>query len=213
MQKGLEDKHGAEELFPISHIDIFFLCAISGRSQRNACMPSKRKVDSETKIYTYLLSLTDEVWGACERRGMLQLATNDTTIFMHYAENLHSLRLGFKTFYKRNAVKNPKLARKSRKWQKLWFQIATNKSMQNARVRATIRLCCSEANEIHAYSKRCANNFWIVWKGWACAVHFRLELASTDLVINGDFSRASMHIMRSMLSGPQFTVPNQAVKS
>lgn len=210
VQKGLKGELGAQELFPISHIDIFFLCAMSGRSQPNGCILSKRKVDSETKIYTYLLSLNDEVWGACERiRRMLQLATDDITIFMHYTENLHSLRLGFKTFYKRNTVKT-KLARKSRKRQKLWFDVAANKSMQN-HVRLPF-VCVIEATKcMHLVND--VQIIWIVWKGWASVVHFRLKLASADLVINGDFSRVFMHIMRLLLSGPQWTIPNQAVKS
>ena len=69
----------AEELFPISHINIFLLCAMN-EPNANACMfpkEKKRKMAGETKIYTYLLSTNDddgdddddydddgEVWGA-----------------------------------------------------------------------------------------------------------------------------------------------------
>lgn len=62
----------------------------------------------KTKIYTYLLSPNDddddEVWGARlkykRKKNVAIRKQRHTTIFMYYAENLHSLRLGFKTFYK-----------------------------------------------------------------------------------------------------------------
>lgn len=107
----------AEELFPISHINIFLLCAMNGPNA-NACMFLKEKKKEKwlakrkfilicfrrmTTTATTMTTITTKKYGALEhkkRRMCCHSQGNDTTIFMYYAENLHSLRLGFKTFYK-----------------------------------------------------------------------------------------------------------------
>lgn len=62
-----------------------------------------RRMTTTAATTTTMMTTTTKKYGALEykkRRMCCHSQSNDTTIFMYYAENLHSLRLGFKTFYK-----------------------------------------------------------------------------------------------------------------
>lgn len=127
--KWLEDRHRAEELFFISHINIFSLCAMS--EPTNTCMFLKKEKWLEKRKFILICfrRITAQVWvvGVKEECCNLQAMTQPYLCVMRKIYT--HLDWVLKRFKIEIAWKNMNCP-KSGKWQKLWYQIATNKSMQ-----------------------------------------------------------------------------------
>lgn len=100
--KGLEDRQRALKI--IAHFPYrYFLLMCNERA--NECLHVFRKKNGWRNENLFLFAFAEWLrMGRSWKRGMLQLPSNDTTIFMYYAGNLHSLRLGFKTFHRRGVA-------------------------------------------------------------------------------------------------------------
>lgn len=168
------------------------------------------------------------IWLVCNKNAANLQPQRHQPYLCIIAENLHSLRLAFKTFtIKRDTIKSiHEWAWKVESGKSYGFQIATNKTKRKCkRKQINVMQYCifsvhlrwnrptNKGRWMHKmHSKRCTNNLnsaiglardvvWFVWK-----------LAAADLVINGDFSRAFMHVMRLCIDRVPFRWKSKRLK-
>ena len=181
-----------------------------------------------TTATTMTTTTTTEKYGALEykkRRMCCHSQGNDTTIFMYYAENLHSLRLGFKTFYKWEREGERERAWDARRKKRTrWIARAVESSMKSygfklqqtnqcktiEQARSGVEMRCRWASKCIGKPSR-VRMIWIVWKGWAFAVHSRWNWLQQIWLWMGIFRVFSCTSCVSLLFCLHTSAANQAL--
>lgn len=214
--------------FPTS----IFSSYVQWASQTNACMfvsNKKKKKNGWRNENLYLFAFAE--WRrrrpcmgrSSNKKNVATCKQRHSTIFMYYAENLHSLRLGFKTFYKWDVVekkKNIYIYMQPRRSSEIKQKRAKASKSYGFKIQQTNQ--CKPYNTFFGamkmHSKRRFTLFLSLYPGRMisieCAkglnfircIFAHLKLATADLVMNGDFSRVFMHIISALLHRQSYLI-------